>query len=94
MHTPGPWRIFNSCDIFPDDGDVSGSKHIADFAPTSDAISDSERQANGRLIAAAPEMLAALKIVVQKFEAFEDDDLAVLEMMQQAIAKAEPGSDD
>jgi len=32
-HTPLPWKRFNLTDIFPDDDDTYGTKHIADCQP-------------------------------------------------------------
>jgi hypothetical protein len=64
-HTPGPWRIFNSTDIFPDDNDTEGLRQIADCS-VSEHIPFTEQQANARLIAAAPETAAErdrLKVV-------------------------------
>ena len=65
-HTPGPWRTFNGTDIFPDDADKNGTRYIADcgMAGLTDNIDYNERMANAKLIAAAPQMLEALKAFV------------------------------
>ena len=63
-HTPGPWKAVNG------DNDLSGyfirilSISDAEIAPAR-AYGDNkeQRQANARLIAAAPELLAALQLV-------------------------------
>jgi hypothetical protein len=60
QHTPGPWRTFNGTDVFSDDNDTSGSKQIADCS-MSLIIPSGEQVANARLIAAAPDLLAALE---------------------------------
>lgn len=106
--TPGPWQVMNEydgativianvdgetfsdgastfsydfvCDTLPDDGDGSRSVEIA--------------KANARLIAAAPDMLVALKSIAKGFPACDDlndypaDERAVLD----AIRKAEGGA--
>ncbi len=33
MYTKGKWKVYNGIDIFPDDGDFTGSRHIADCSP-------------------------------------------------------------
>lgn len=67
MYTKGPWKAFNSFgkDIYPDDDDTQGRKHIAELCPegwdNEDCdITYEEAKANARLIAAAPELLRAL----------------------------------
>ncbi len=67
-HTPGPWRVrgtnfgYTNCDVLgpphPDGGD---------YAP----ICRANSEANARLIAAAPELLAACKELVQSLEVEE-----------------------
>jgi hypothetical protein len=65
-HTPGPWMVTNGIDIWPDDGDMRGLRHIAMCHPLhgypelEDHLEWDERIANARLIAAAPELLEAL----------------------------------
>ena len=54
-HTPGPWNIFDD-EIVASWTDV----HVADVA-LCDGMNPTERQANRHLIAAAPDLLAALK---------------------------------
>lgn len=63
-HTPGPWRAVLDNDsrdpisIFQDDGTGNGD-HIMAIA------GDPESEANMRLIAAAPDLLSALKLVAR-----------------------------
>lgn len=59
-HTPGPWAVLNDGDdeYAPVVG-IEGGKRIADVYQ---CRTDSEATANARLIAAAPELLAALKL--------------------------------
>lgn len=61
--TPGPWRLFNGTDVFLDDGDTSGDHYIADCNMTV-AIEYGVLKANAALIAAAPDLYAALDAVV------------------------------
>lgn len=59
-HTPGPWRII------PEDNwieDANGRRICTPHSSSSN-ISVEERNANAHLIAAAPELLAALKQVL------------------------------
>ena len=94
-HTPGPWVIDNSIRTAVN----AGKKHIAmvNFYKTSDkeiSIDEKENEANARLIAAAPELLAACKAALRdemsaRLEAaggLSDETVAMLEA---AIAKAE-----
>lgn len=56
-HTPGPWAT--------DGGDtvVAMGNQIVVTAPAPDGASREEMKANARLIAAAPDLLAALKAI-------------------------------
>lgn len=94
-HTPGPWcldnpihadtvdKVYHSIDAgkgFPDDDGqgfgISGCLYLPD----------------ARLIAAAPELLAALKAVMERCEVFENvpsDAGRIIESARAAIAKAE-----
>lgn len=61
QHTPGPWSFSRTCDILAPIGDTGKQGIIAKvrviYAPSGEA----ERRANARLIAAAPELLEALR---------------------------------
>ena len=59
-HTPGPWKVFDRTLVGTDDIAVANVKG-------SDSISDAQDEANARLIAAAPELLAALKHTIAIF---------------------------
>lgn len=82
-HTPGPWTVVldeASADplrVFQDDGTGNGD-HIKLIA------GDPESDANLRLIASAPELLAALKAVVSVADRDTDEFAAA----RAAIAKA------
>lgn len=87
-HTPGPWKFVHSCTIEaerPGGNEVLGELFSAgDNNKESDI--DDETEANGCLIAAAPELLEALKNI-------ENDDgsipAAIWKLRNDAIAKAE-----
>ena len=97
-HTPGPWKLETaktSCGIchkigpFPFRPDRISHACVYVDAASHDGSSpvDQELLANARLIAAAPELLAALEFVAfsGKFECFDD---AGWDMINDAIAKA------
>lgn len=95
-HTPGPWQV-ELCRVYHNSG--KGRRNIAiclaSQKPPSDEYEVFEDIANARLIAAAPELLAALEaarefIVDGMAMGFvgmpEDED--VLEVIEKAISKA------
>lgn len=89
IHTPGPWVIHgNFTEIHPHD-DSDGNQVIADIDP--DCEMDS-REANARLIAAAPDLLAALEFALHLIETtgdFADFEVGkVIDEAINAIAKA------
>lgn len=51
--TPGPWDVRPS---------FAGSQYLHIKSPTSDSVACTESEADARLIAAAPELLEALKM--------------------------------
>lgn len=88
-HTPGPWNISH--------GRVSSRAHqtskdlrltvIADLDMENDP--HGEQEANARLIAAAPEMLAALyRIASDPSALFDGPNAALGDIARAAIAKA------
>lgn len=97
MHTPGPWAAGRA---IPEDGAVSrivraGDDHIAVVMDLEDAAQ--EAADNARLIAAAPELLAALNALLNlsvKGHAladrlqFSDSGRAILNQARAAIARA------
>ncbi len=84
-HTPGPWKI-----LVPDGSMiVANGHHIASVA-MGGPIDGPEDRANARLIAAAPDLLAALKEAadfVQPFNRASD----LLDRIDAAIASATGG---
>ncbi len=87
-HTKGPWRVSNH----DDNDDIvvrSGPKIVANCE--SDNYYDLPAEkilANARLIAAAPELLAACKAMVTDFDLGEPSIKHSLKLMEVAIAKA------
>lgn len=64
-HTPGPWRTGDlAVTIFGPKSDHPAPVTIAHLATPGPRLSVSEQKANARLIAAAPEMLAALESII------------------------------
>jgi len=88
QHTPGPWRW-----------NVDPSGHFAYQHETGKIIASVQGKstngaaaANARLIAAAPELLAALRAIQREIEANPDNDTAIRSIdfiCGAAIAKAE-----
>jgi hypothetical protein len=86
-HTPGPWRIEHDHDITIYSGDV----------PLVHTMGDEASEANARLIAATPDLLEALKDIVEDLEARWDMSdrrtnpgiVSCVEKGRHAIAKAE-----
>lgn len=99
-HTPGPWRV-SGFYIAADEPtrDKRGShRQVADWTCGLAGVSDASdlQKANARLIAAAPELLAALKRATQLMEDADlddespnDDGYILLQACRAAIAKAE-----
>lgn len=82
-HTPGPWEFIEPVQIVE-----SARPHMRiAFLPSNHHEIPSAR-ANGRLIAAAPEMLRALKAALPKLGS--DENREVREIVEAAIAKAHP----
>ena len=82
-HTPGPWRVRLST---PEEGYYCWWIYDADDREVTTV--DGRDEANARLIASAPDLLAALKA----FPGFTDDATIGdkwIETMRAAIAKAE-----
>lgn len=87
MHTPGPWYIDEDCKVWGNSQCVDGSDCGMCQIPvaTSLAEDDGQEEANARLIAAAPELLFALKAII----ALSDRKHDAWDAAKGAIAKAE-----
>lgn len=93
-HTPGPWRVWREVglEIFPD---CSGTRIalVTNEANGPKGITPAMGEANARLIAAAPDLLAALKAFVDDVtdadhSAHDWSEQVVLKRARAAIAKA------
>ncbi len=89
-HTPGPWHIWQIKEpgqdqeifILEDMNDV-----ICEIKPSQGG--EKEDLKNAAIIANAPEMLAALKILLARCACPDDDECHDCALMEQVIAKAE-----
>ncbi len=83
-HTPGPWEV--------ELGTANRDWHIIKRGTAWNATS-AERDANARLIAAAPDLLAALALILADYSAAyggdEKDEPKAMKAARAAIAKAE-----
>jgi hypothetical protein len=92
-HTPGPWHLLSELD---GDGDIlricqthapSPGFHIAlVYGHGGDIEHDTERTANAHLIAAAPDLLAAAKAILQPGD--NTDSAAAWQALAAAVTKA------
>jgi len=98
-HTPGPWKASKGWDDEPDRWVVLAAKemawHIATIENGQPGDCCDTEGATARLIAAAPEMLAALKGWLSHLDSAEDDpnntfahEDQLMESMRAAVAKA------
>jgi hypothetical protein len=87
-HTPGPWAVhpvrarvdaFNSGDALP----------VCELLWPTDERTEEETEANAALIAAAPDLLEALREAVKWIEESAEGEAAT-RMALDALAKAEP----
>jgi hypothetical protein len=70
-HTPGPWRQDGQFIVAPDPDDIHPDIYIAEIAEEDSegrVASPEQQQANGRLIVAAPALLAACRMVTDRWE--------------------------
>jgi hypothetical protein len=87
-HTPGPWEIEGDTDIYSQEGELLASAY--GFFDAARNLKDTpETQANARLIATAPELLQALKLLRDELAGRWLDDLDCFKQAEAAIAKAE-----
>lgn len=95
-HTPGPWTAMPHATFGPEAKrfQVRGPDEAG---PTAYFVCENARFANARLIAAAPELLEALKILRTQFGDYKDGDGAAkfhaCNIADAAIAKAEGRSE-
>ncbi len=86
-HTPGPWHVTPGTVPAESVWDETGNLQIASFI---EGRGWQEQHANARLIAAAPDLLAASRAALAALEALRDAPQGGAEvMLRAAIAKAE-----
>ena len=92
--TPGPWFVYHGPEDHPEltvlYEDKSGQLiEVADCL--SSTVPPTEREANARFIAAAPDLLAALKVAIQVMKDNDIDEAlsGEFDQFEDAIAKAE-----
>lgn len=100
-HTPGPWHHSDAsmwaCVTSKPGGHgdvIAEAVEVRSFGPSADDVRDAEIKANARLIAAAPELLEALKMLAsivgeQDTAEVDDGSIYALALAMAAIAKAE-----
>jgi hypothetical protein len=95
-HTPGPWGTDDGAEVWPMEGPTSFVTLARVTGPWSDSQwygSVEEGRANGRLIAAAPELLDALKDCCHRLrqwiESDDDEDMEALVRARALIEKIE-----
>ena len=90
-HTPGPWRVSaranRMIDVLHSNNQKGAITHALCRVQARDSWVD-EAAANARLIAAAPELLEALKNMCEGFRILKDSDFPALAKARAAIAKA------
>jgi hypothetical protein len=86
QHTPGPWSIDCNLGVFPEDGmpitDDKTDNEVCVVWPQSD---DNAQAANARLIAAAPDLLAALDYHARLIAATPDLLAALDYLLEQTV---------
>jgi hypothetical protein len=93
QHTPGPWRVGDAAHTIFGPKQSDGSLAVTIASVAGNARMEDYR-ANARLIAAAPDLLAALKDITAKLASYEkfpdgSGNTATFDKARAAIAKAE-----
>lgn len=85
-HTPGPWKIheIRSCPIRIHDSKEHLIAQVASHATSR----GSDMAANAHLVAAAPKLLEALKMVKENIKPYFDSTSLVMVTINEAIASA------
>lgn len=83
-HTPGPWEAADLRVMW-------GSYFVADCNGKGDIGRQDESRANARLIAAAPDLLAALQLIVNGCTRVVDQDSCGQDMVKVRAAAIEKG---
>ena len=89
-HTPGPWHYGGHTNIYAYyQRELLHSRVVACVPAAEVDGGKKERQANARLIAAAPDLLDALNRVMQEWNERKHLTLATRQAIDAAISKAE-----
>ena len=89
-HTPGPWTFYASLpSTEPNWHIVTNSSRMRVLANVHIEPGNATDHANARLIAAAPELLAALQELLSEMGEFHNPNTEGWNMARAAIAKAE-----
>jgi len=98
-HTPGPWKVTTNLDYWVEpvnfeggEGEFKGIALCGDIHWPNSNEKQFEWEANARLIAAAPDMLEALKAALCDAEGGDVPTQATIDAMNAAITKAEGGA--
>lgn len=87
-HTPGPWVVARGDSVYARRGDGIPLAPIAD-CNTSRTVTAADRAANAALIAAAPELLAALRALLPVIDKAWEYDGDVFGMLHNAAVDAD-----
>lgn len=85
-HTPGPWHVSDDIITGATDG-VDVMRHVGGELEC--IAADLRSLADARLIAAAPDLLAALKQMISKAESLDESWVFDLDAATAAVEKAE-----
>jgi hypothetical protein len=96
-HTEGPWMYatgedWDGAHVTDKHGRIVADCQGCDIPGACGEVGTDEAKANARLIAAAPEMLEALREMLSMFgdhEQYDEDSAQVISQTRQVIAKAE-----
>jgi hypothetical protein len=94
QHTPGPWKVEHDGDFYVITPDVvhGDAEAVDELLAVYVSKNPATREANARLISAAPEMLEALKAIIRDLPAKRDWLDPVIEAQAKAaINRAERG---
>ena len=90
-HTPGPWKVSSKASTAVFAGDrliASAGGYMSNTRQESVVI---ENDANARLIAAAPDLLAACETALVMIQVLGGDYMAGFEKIEAAVSKAKGG---
>jgi len=91
-HTPGPWRVVlveSASDKRTARWFVNAKTLVLAETKVLPPMLTEQAEANARLIAAAPDLLAACKLTIEENLYLADGDVCTLIHLKRAIAKAE-----